>query len=91
MTCKKLNRKKASLGKTHKNQTEANDPVSDLNRKTEKALDTLVILNARFEVVGKGLGEIEQIVRRRIRGDAELFGMGQGRSEVCRDRRAGSP
>ena len=33
--------------------------VWDMNRKTEKALDTLVILYSRFEQVSKDLGEVD--------------------------------
>ena len=49
------------LGKTYKTQTEANDKVWDVNRKTEKALDTLEILYVRFEVVSRDLGEVDQV------------------------------
>ena len=55
-----MNGKKASLGKTYKTQTEANDKGWDLNRKTEKALDTMAILCARFDKVSRVLGEIDQ-------------------------------
>ena len=41
---KVLDGKKASLCKTDKTQTKANDKVCDLNRKTEKALKTLAKL-----------------------------------------------
>ena len=49
--------KKASLGHTYKTQTEANDKVWDLNKKTEWALEALAILYARFD-----LGEVYQNV-----------------------------
>ena len=55
-----LNGTKASLRKTHRTQTEANDKVRDMNRKTEQALDTFAILNARFEQVTKDLAEVDE-------------------------------
>ena len=53
-----LNGTKASLRKTHRTQTEANDKVWDMNRKTEQALDTFAILNTKFEQVTEDLGEV---------------------------------
>ena len=61
-TLRVLSGKKASLGKTYKTQTEANDKVWDTNRKTEKALDTVAILYGRFEQVSKDLGEVDHTI-----------------------------
>ena len=52
--------KRASQRKTHKTQIEAHERSWDMNRKTEKALDTLAIFFARFEQVSKDLGEVDQ-------------------------------
>ena len=51
---------KASLGTTYKTQTEANDKAWDFLGKTEKALETLAILYARFEKVSRDLGAVDQ-------------------------------
>ena len=47
-----------SLRKGHRTQTEANDKVWNMNRKTEQALDTFAILNTKFEQVTDDLGEV---------------------------------
>ena len=49
------------MGKTHKTQREANDKVWDLDRKPEKAPDTLAILYAGFEKVSRDVGEVDQM------------------------------
>ena len=48
--------RRKALARRAKTQTEANDKVWDSSRKTEKALDTLAILCARFEKVSRDFG-----------------------------------
>ena len=76
-----------SLGKTRKNQTEADDEVWDLNRKIEKPLDTWVILFVRFEKVRKGPGEIDLKFDNEFAEMQDALGGGHDGSEVCREKR----
>ena len=52
--------KKASLRKTYRCQTEANDKVWSLKKETEKALETLAILHERLEQVNSDLTDIHK-------------------------------
>ena len=52
--------KNASLRKTYKNQTEANDKVWDLNRELERALDSLALFYERFEQVNSDLAAADK-------------------------------
>ena len=49
-----------NLKKTYQCQTEANDKVWDLNRKTEKALETLALLYTRFEQINSDLDKVDK-------------------------------
>ena len=48
------------MRKTCKSQTEANDKELSLNKKTEKALETLAILCERFEQVKSNVAAIDK-------------------------------
>ena len=57
---KNLDGKKATLRRTYKCQTGANDNFWSLNRDTEKVLDTLEILCARFEQVNGDVADVDK-------------------------------
>ena len=54
------NCKKASLRKTYKNQTEANNKVWAVNRDPKRAVDTLALLNERFEQVNSDSAHVDK-------------------------------
>ena len=51
---------KASLRKTYKTQTEANDKVWSLNSGTEKASETLAVLFERLKQVKSDLADVDE-------------------------------
>ena len=57
---KVLDEKERRPDKTYKCQTEANDKVWDRNQKTKRALETLAILQARFEQVNSDLAKVDK-------------------------------
>ena len=58
-TAKILDGKKASVHKTYKTQTEANDKVRALNRDSERTFETLALLYGRLEQVNSDLADVD--------------------------------
>ena len=77
--------KQGSPKTTYRCQTEASDKVWDLNRKTERALDTLAILCERFEQVNSDVAKVDKEIDRefaQMQAEMERVREAQGLTEI---------